>query len=221
MTRELPPPLLTPESWVLCPRCNKDVRAFDAHTCRLAPSAAGASERDWPEDFSHENGNYQNQCVGCGEMFKGHKRRVVCRACDDFQRGYDLGLKQQAEELAANKRLLDRFMSDPVAAGSEPVDDASRWQLAACMTWITLSDHRDKCRKRYGEPCSCGRDSILAATPSALPPMVTPPEVRSEDIAYLKRIMMQFPTTLAMEMPSLKRALAALEWVHQRQQATP
>jgi hypothetical protein len=39
-------------------------------------------ERNWIEDFSFENGNYINTCVRCGELFKGHKRRVVCKLCD-------------------------------------------------------------------------------------------------------------------------------------------
>ena len=37
--------------------------------------------RDWPEDFAHENGRYQNSCAVCGEIFHGYKRRVVCRRC--------------------------------------------------------------------------------------------------------------------------------------------
>ena len=36
---------------------------------------------DWPEDFAHENGNYQCYCIYCGEMFYGHKRRMRCKAC--------------------------------------------------------------------------------------------------------------------------------------------
>jgi len=40
-----------------------------------------SNPKDWPEDFSHENGNYQCRCVGCGELFTGHKRRVVCKEC--------------------------------------------------------------------------------------------------------------------------------------------
>jgi hypothetical protein len=36
---------------------------------------------DWPEDRGHENGNYSNLCVDCGNFFIGHKRRVVCRIC--------------------------------------------------------------------------------------------------------------------------------------------
>ena len=42
---------------------------------------AGASEGDWDEDFTHENGNYMNKCIDCKEMFIGHKRRVVCKVC--------------------------------------------------------------------------------------------------------------------------------------------
>lgn len=37
--------------------------------------------RDWTEDFSHENGNYLNPCIVCGNDFFGHKRRVICKVC--------------------------------------------------------------------------------------------------------------------------------------------
>ncbi len=36
---------------------------------------------DWTEDFSHENGNYQNRCIHCDCLFMGHKRRVTCKVC--------------------------------------------------------------------------------------------------------------------------------------------
>lgn len=39
------------------------------------------AEGDWPEDSSHENGNYECRCVGCGRHFIGHKRRVECKVC--------------------------------------------------------------------------------------------------------------------------------------------
>lgn len=41
------------------------------------------SDRDWKEDFSHENGNYMNTCMYCKLMFYGYKRRVVCKICDN------------------------------------------------------------------------------------------------------------------------------------------
>ncbi len=41
----------------------------------------GDSERNWSEDFSHENGKYMRVCFACGQTFVGHKRRVQCRKC--------------------------------------------------------------------------------------------------------------------------------------------
>lgn len=43
--------------------------------------------RDWKEDSQLDNGNYYNICAGCGEQFIGHKRRVVCKACDQHLKG--------------------------------------------------------------------------------------------------------------------------------------
>lgn len=41
-----------------------------------------AGPRSWPEDFDHENGCYERVCGYCSRQFLGHKRRVVCKACD-------------------------------------------------------------------------------------------------------------------------------------------
>ena len=41
------------------------------------------SERDWKADAAHENGNYWCKCYQCGESFIGHKRRVMCKLCND------------------------------------------------------------------------------------------------------------------------------------------
>lgn len=40
-------------------------------------------DRNWIEDFSHENGNYSNICILCNNRFLGHKRRVVCKKCNN------------------------------------------------------------------------------------------------------------------------------------------
>lgn len=37
--------------------------------------------RDWLEDASHENGNYQCICSTCGNTFIGYKRRFTCKVC--------------------------------------------------------------------------------------------------------------------------------------------
>lgn len=38
-------------------------------------------ERNWTEDFPHENGKYLNTCSSCGKGFLGYKRRVICKLC--------------------------------------------------------------------------------------------------------------------------------------------
>ncbi len=39
------------------------------------------SNRNWTEDFPHENGKYVNHCINCHKEFLGHKRRVICKPC--------------------------------------------------------------------------------------------------------------------------------------------
>lgn len=46
---------------------------------RRTPSTQ--ADRNFPDDFMHENGNYHNTCTTCRRGFVGHKRRVTCRAC--------------------------------------------------------------------------------------------------------------------------------------------
>ena len=85
--------------WV-CTQCGKDCAnpfADDICACgndafRLrdrahpspttAPAAKGnVLNRDWPEDFGQENGNYENTCRDCSMCFMGNKHRRVCKAC--------------------------------------------------------------------------------------------------------------------------------------------
>lgn len=40
---------------------------------------------NWPEDINHENGNYMCTCLACGEQFQGHKRRVRCKQCSEYE----------------------------------------------------------------------------------------------------------------------------------------
>lgn len=44
-------------------------------------ASLGNPERDFPEDYGHENGQYQNRCCVCNNLFLGYKRRVVCKKC--------------------------------------------------------------------------------------------------------------------------------------------
>lgn len=52
----------------------------------------GHPDRNWPEDFAHENGQYVNRCIGCLFNFVGHKRRLMCRACREGKESYGVTL---------------------------------------------------------------------------------------------------------------------------------
>ena len=56
-------------------RCEK------AQAEALVFAVRNAGPRDWPEDFSHDNGRYLNTCCGCNHIFTGHKRRNECKVC--------------------------------------------------------------------------------------------------------------------------------------------
>lgn len=45
------------------------------------------SPRNWTEDFTDENGCYENRCVYCKKCFLGYKRRVVCKLCETTNGG--------------------------------------------------------------------------------------------------------------------------------------
>ena len=45
------------------------------------PEFTRVNERDFPEDYAHENGTYFNECHFCKSAFVGHKRRVTCKVC--------------------------------------------------------------------------------------------------------------------------------------------
>lgn len=67
----------TMADWKHCEACT-DPTGCEAHGClKQAVALLG----DWPEDFKHENGNYECACDMCGDHFKGHKRRVICKVC--------------------------------------------------------------------------------------------------------------------------------------------
>ena len=67
---------------------------------KVSPCAGHAVQQDadascdWPEDFPHENGQYMNTCHVCKNTFIGHKRRVVCKVCNN---GF-IRAQQEADE---------------------------------------------------------------------------------------------------------------------------
>jgi hypothetical protein len=54
----------------------------NAHDLLIASMKAGATKRDYPEEFHHDNGCYQNKCIDCEKMFFGGKYRRLCKVCD-------------------------------------------------------------------------------------------------------------------------------------------
>jgi hypothetical protein len=39
-------------------------------------------DRNFPEDYSQENGNYINKCKDCEMFFRGNKHRIWCKICE-------------------------------------------------------------------------------------------------------------------------------------------
>ena len=64
-----------------CPVCIAN--AGSEPTTGVAPNGLSVPVMpgNWPEDASHENGDYECSCVKCKATFYGHKRRVICKVC--------------------------------------------------------------------------------------------------------------------------------------------
>ena len=56
----------------------KTERCIDEFADALADDSV---ERNWREDYLHENGRYVCSCIRCNKYFIGHKRRVICKEC--------------------------------------------------------------------------------------------------------------------------------------------
>ena len=64
---------------------NKSIESFKidlSNNYRELKQLLQAEERDFPEDFKYENGNYEHKCTSCGQKFIGHKRRFICKECN-------------------------------------------------------------------------------------------------------------------------------------------
>ena len=60
------------------------------------------SPGNFPEDYHHENGNYQNFCYSCGSHFIGYKRIVYCKVCDEKSKAnWEALTDQQRVDLTA------------------------------------------------------------------------------------------------------------------------
>jgi hypothetical protein len=64
----------------ICKICGEYEAGLD-NPC--VPLRFNTDERNWPEDFSQENGNYTNTCGCCNLTFIGNKHRRCCKLCGE------------------------------------------------------------------------------------------------------------------------------------------
>ncbi len=63
---------------ITCPHCAKQYYpSSEFHNCH----GSIQSDRNWNEDQFLENGNYDNRCNNCGQVFVGLRGRGICRVC--------------------------------------------------------------------------------------------------------------------------------------------
>ena len=86
------------------------------------PFECDITERDWPEDFAHENGNYIGRCCECGNGFKGHKRRVICKKC--YMEGMEKTIDQYTKTLQKQKERWEAMKTLGIHTHHSVVEDA-------------------------------------------------------------------------------------------------
>ena len=80
--------------------------------------------QNWTEDYTHENGKYMNICTFCERKFFGHKRRVVCKLCDqpmtdERKKAINEGIQQAIER-------VDNYLAGQIGF---QVVDSKEWNL--------------------------------------------------------------------------------------------
>ena len=118
----------TPSTVIECDSCH--AVAFLAAWNRRATAPAEVGDGvpvpvmpgNWPEDASHENGDYECRCVTCEQTFYGHKRRVICKVCATRPAVPDgwiaVGYISQADA-AINQRARDESDPSPLLSISQ------------------------------------------------------------------------------------------------------
>lgn len=85
----------------------------------------GNPEKDWPEDWGHENGQYYCRCMYCRDMFIGYKRRVVCKQCSSIE-------TKQTPENPTIKHLLSCVKTDTSGKWISTEEAEKLIKLAIC-----------------------------------------------------------------------------------------
>lgn len=104
------------------------------------PQGKDGVSRDWPEDFSHENGNYNCECYLCHKIFVGHKRRVVCKVCSATPPAPAPGSVSQSALDAAQAIRVQRRDAEDHAFNWHPEDALPIIQKAIATETFDLQD---------------------------------------------------------------------------------
>lgn len=109
-------------------------------------------EKDWPEDFPHENGMYYCRCMHCKDSFIGYKRRVICRECDTNIKaganvnsddgGYSIGTREKYEEFVKLRNgtmtAMEKLMYDSGLTAQGCWDQMDSYDKEAIMKFGEL-----------------------------------------------------------------------------------
>jgi hypothetical protein len=107
------------------------------------------SNRDWPEDFELNNGNYFCRCCLCSEQFTGRKRRVICKLCAQAQPAPAEVAQEEAVEVVGEVKVFGGekliFMDDPndLSPGAEFMTVAQHNRIVAALFFANKEPRHD------------------------------------------------------------------------------
>lgn len=101
--------------------------------CQGTGNALKAGPRDWPEDFVHENGKYQNRCSTCLESFMGYKRRITCKLCADSAKAEPVTSEGGSVPAQAGSKADEKIANTlrDVKHAAEMIAESMHWLSAA------------------------------------------------------------------------------------------
>ncbi len=117
-----------------CTKCHSPTLGGD----KMQPGIPDNSTRDYPEDFSFENGNYRSECCCCKKPFMGHKRRYICKVCANPTKPGQ-PTPQESQETASGAALLE--LAKTVGSTPEELENLKQ-VLADPEHWLSLSEAR-------------------------------------------------------------------------------
>lgn len=112
-------------------------------------------ERDWAEDFSHENGNYDNRCSICERFFVGHKRRVICKACSSASGAGDElpGMWGMSDFTGGETDNQPPPVTDEIAKLKQALVDVRVKHEVACSTLEIAKEQRTIAQRALAYQC--------------------------------------------------------------------